>query len=77
MKLKIICTLTVLIGLCMTSCRNDDEILEKSPSSVENKNALMRTTNEYTHKKDSTTVSLDDNETKDPPITGQHWKTKP
>ena len=76
MKLKTICTLAVLTGLCMTSCRNDDEILEKSPLSIENKNTLSRTTNENAYKKDSTTVSLDDSDTNDPPKTGNHWKTK-
>ena len=74
MKLKTICTLVVLIGLCTTSCRNSDE-MEETSFSV-NKNTLTRITKENTYKKDSTTVSLDDNDTNDPPKTGNHWKTK-
>lgn len=66
----------MLTGLCMGSCRNGEEIEEISHS-VENKNVLTRATEENTFKKDSTTVSLNENDTKDPPKTGQQWKTKP
>ncbi|QBO59521.1 hypothetical protein [Chryseobacterium salivictor] len=76
MKLKIICTLAVLTGLCITSCRTCDE-MEETSLSVDNKNTLTRITKENANKKDSTTVSSDENDTKDPPVTGQHWKTKP
>ena len=76
MKLKIICTLAVLTGLCITSCRNSDE-MEETPFSVDNKDALTRIIKENTYKRDSTAVSFDDNVTKDPPKTGQQWKIKP
>ena len=74
MKLKIICTLTVLIGLCMTSCRNSEEVEDISHLG-NNKNVSTRI-EENIFKKDSTVVSLNDDDTKDPPKTGQQWKTK-
>ncbi|WHF51274.1 hypothetical protein QGN23_12665 [Chryseobacterium gotjawalense] len=73
MKLKIICTLTVLIGLCMISCREHEEINE-SFSTKENE-IMSRTAKDAASKKDS--LSSFDDETKDPPVKGTGWKIKP
>lgn len=69
MKFKIICTLSVLIGLCTTSCRNGDEMDDK-PISIESK-----TINIDNMKVDSvTTATIIENEANDPPKSEQQWR---
>lgn len=70
MKFKIICTLSVLIGLCATSCRSGDE-MDYKPISIESK-----TINKDNMKLDSATATSIENETNDPPKTEQQWKQK-
>lgn len=68
MKLKTLCIISVLIGLCTISCRNEDEA-DYNQILIENKN------NHNTMKSDSATATtFIENETNDPPKTGQQWK---
>ncbi len=68
MKLKLIYTLIVLSGLCVTSCRNETD-MEDNPVSTKNKTIELNSM-----KIDSTSSATIEDETKDPPKTGQHWR---
>lgn len=71
MKLKLICALVVVIGLCATSCRGIDE-MDDNTISIENKTIDVKNI-----KVESTvSATIIESETKDPPKTEQQWKTE-
>ncbi len=67
MKLKLMGTLAVLTGLCLTSCRNETD-MEDNSISTEKK------TIELNNLKIDSVLAFIENETKDPPKTEQQWR---
>ena len=70
MKLKSIGIAAMLAGLCMMSCRGNDETDTISHSATDSY-GLSKVIRDST-RQDS--LSYDDDNTKDPPKTGQQWK---